>query len=842
MALAGFNNGHVGEDERSMNRGQKRYRMRRIYPALSLLSLASLGVEVLLTRMFDVIMWPNLSFLVISCAIFGLGVGGLYELLRPSHHDARRFVVPAFGFALTVWAIPLLLNAVPFSLDQVGPHPVQQLIWFLVLYLVLLAPFVFVGLCVCRIFSAWADDIGRLYAWDLAGAAIGAAAIIPLVQPFGPARLLVAASLLALLAAYLLAPSRRWRVGAVAVATTFILTPAVLGSRYVDLTLHDDKRGASREAAEGRLEFSAWDPVSQISVLDEPPTSGSPQDVGRKHIAYDGGTQTSNFFPFDGNFAALRANLPRRLMSQFWQRGVLAAHYARRDSGARVLIIGSAGGQETKAALMYGARDVDAVEMVGTVVDLATVRYADYIGHLFEQPGVHVHVGEGRTFLRASGHRYDIIQIFSNYTSSSVAGGSGAFNPAYLLTREAFNDYFAHLTPNGILQINHMYYPRIITTAASAWATVGGDDFRRHVAVFEKGPPVDDYLPTILIKHSAWSAAELDDLVQFFAFPAVGETPYWLAEDPVHLGRGFLPAWFYQAPLPARAVAEAPVNIRPVTDDQPFLESMRRSLRPIHEDRVSGIDRSTAWALNTQLHGGWFPRDWIHFIGGAIASLFYGVVFVLLPMSWSPIGRQTWRGKAATLSYFSLLGCAFITIELVLIQLLMKIIGYPLYTVATVLTAMLVGAAIGSTQSRRIATATGWPGPFIGIALAGLALIAALPEVSRLTLGEPMLMRVALAAAIILPLAFFLGMPFPMGIRALASKPRGAIAWAWSVNGLCTTAGAVASALLSLRLGFRATLLTALAAYVIAAMVFARLRRSNLALAGADAPHRTKVA
>jgi hypothetical protein len=89
--------------------------------------------------------------------------------------------------------------------------------------------------------------------------------------------------------------------------------------------------------------------VSQIAVLNQPATTDDPNDHGRKHVAYDGGTQSSDFFPFDGDFQALRRDLPNRLAFQFWRRGVLASHYLKRDSGHRALIIGSAGGQETSA-------------------------------------------------------------------------------------------------------------------------------------------------------------------------------------------------------------------------------------------------------------------------------------------------------------------------------------------------------------------------------------------------------------------------------------------------------------------------------------------------------------
>ena len=97
--------------------------------------------------------------------------------------------------------------------------------------------------------------------------------------------------------------------------------------------------------------------------------------------------------------------------------------------GAAVLVIGSAGGQEIKAALMYGASHVDGVELVDAVVELGKTTYAQYIGDLFHHPKVNVQVGEGRSYLRASQEKYDIIQIFSNHTSSSTGSGTGAMTP-----------------------------------------------------------------------------------------------------------------------------------------------------------------------------------------------------------------------------------------------------------------------------------------------------------------------------------------------------------------------------------------------------------------------------
>ena len=361
----------------------------------------------------------------------------------------------------------------------------------------------------------------------------------------------------------------------------------------------------------------------------------------------DGGTQSSNFFPFDGDFATLRRELPQRLVTQFWQRGVLASHYLRRDHGSRVLIIGSAGGQETKAAVMYGASKVDAVEMVGTVVELATHEYAAYIGHVFQQPGVHLMVGEGRSFLRASHETYDIIEIFSNYTSSSIAEGSGAIGPVYLQTTEAYHEYLSHLAPNGILHVSRYAYPRMIATAAAAWHSMGRDQFRSHVAVFEKVDAANDHNPTILIKMSPWTVAEIADLTAFFSFRAEEEPPYQFAENPLDPAHSFLPDAFYAGALPPTLVAEAPYEVSAVTDDDPYFNFLRRSVHQAEPDRVHGLDATTAAILNAQLVHRSVPMDWLHLMVTAVAAILYGVVFVVIPLRFSRVGRQTWSGKGA---------------------------------------------------------------------------------------------------------------------------------------------------------------------------------------------------
>jgi hypothetical protein len=202
------------------------------------------------------------------------------------------------------------------------------------------------------------------------------------------------------------------------------------------------------------------------------------------------------------------------------------------------------------------------------------------------------------------------------------------------------------------------------------------------------------------------------------------------------------------------------------------------------------------------------------------------ILLVLVPLRFSRVGREEGAAAAPLLTYFSCLGAGFIILELVFIQKFMNLIGSPLYTYSTVIFTMLCGAGLGSAASERLGLSPRrhWSRPFLAVIAIGLALVVWYPYISRLVLAQPLAGRIVLSGALLFPLGFFLGMPFPLGILAIQNQPRGAIAWAWGMNGIFTAVGGLLSALLSLEEGFNVTILVALACYAAALSVFARMR------------------
>ena len=814
--------------------------MRRLSFGVLLIALSTLILELTLTRIFDVVLIPNLGYFVVTSAVFAFGLAGVYATLRPIPVESditHILVTRSVGFALaTLLLIPLIIY-LPLDYAQLGKHPFKTLFGFLTLYAALVLPFFLAGTVLIAMFSKYALSIQRLYFWDLVGAGLGSIVAIPLMSSLSPSGLMLLASASGFLAATLFAGTSRARTGLLAGAAIIAVTPLVMLPHYIEFPPQVDKRGVKGTLDTARNEFQRWDPISKINVIDETwtPEISAPWHLSgdRKAIQYDGGNQTSYFYKFDGNLPGLRASIERdksHVNEHFWQLGVLASHYLKRDSGQNVMIIGSAGGQETKAALMYGAAHVDAVELVPTVVELGEGKYSNYIGDIFHNPAVHVEAGEGRSFVRHSHKLYDIIQIYSNHTNSSIEQGTGAIMPVYLQTAEAYEDYFTHLTANGILHVNHYAYPRMITTAALAWKRLGRTDFASHVVVYALAS--QPTLPTMLIKMQPWTSAEIDDLNSFLIQPGADPKDQMkMVENPLDPSKSFLSPDFYSGDFPDEVASKTLVAVTPRTDDKPYFAMNRKHLGMLTPDAAHFLDVGSAWGINSQsIATKGVPMDIIHLVLTGIASLFYIVVFVLVPLRSSSIGKQKDIGAGSLITYFSCLGAGFITIEIVFIQKFTHLIGSPLYTYAAVLFTVLIGAGIGSAASERfgITAQRRWMIPFVMILVLGGALVAAYPALANLALELPIVGRILAAAAMMFPVAFFLGMPFPLGILAIANKPRPVVAWAWGMNGLFTVVGGFLSMLISMAYGFNVAITFALGLYAVAFAVFKRLQGSEV--------------
>ena len=173
-------------------------------------------------------------------------------------------------------------------------------------------------------------------------------------------------------------------------------------------------------------------------------------------------------------------------------------------------------------------------------------------------------------------------------------------------------------------------------------------------------------------------------------------------------------------------------------------------------------------------------------------------------------------------AYFFLLGLAFLLIEMAFIQKFILFLSHPLYSVAVVLAAFLVFAGLGSRFSGILGRDAAVPVAVATIAAITVSYIALLPTVFSLCMGLADGAKVAISVALIAPLAFVMGMPFPLGLKRLAEGAGDFIPWAWGINGFASVLSASLATLLAIEFGFTTVLFLAVAAYGGAALAIRR--------------------
>jgi SAM-dependent methyltransferase len=153
-------------------------------------------------------------------------------------------------------------------------------------------------------------------------------------------------------------------------------------------------------------------------------------------------------------------NIGHQGMLRVDQRG--PAYYLpyllNRDAGGKslddVLIIGAGSGNDVAAALAFRARHVDAVEIDPVIYDMGRRRHPN---RPFGDPRVSVHLDDGRSFIRKTPARYDLISYALVDSLALHSSYSSVRLESFLFTEQAFRDVKAKLKPGGVFAMYNFY-------------------------------------------------------------------------------------------------------------------------------------------------------------------------------------------------------------------------------------------------------------------------------------------------------------------------------------------------------------------------------------------------
>ena len=744
-----------------------------------LVSAAGLLFQFAQTRLFSATLGYHLSFLVVSGALMGVAIGATAAAVLDRAHRPIGTTKLAIAASFSVLAALVVET-------QIDPLVVGTFATTAIAYLLGVPPVLLASWIIVRSLRQAPAASGTIYAFDLAGAAIGGLVGYLSIGSLGDQALYGLASALCLVAAIAFAPPPTFRLGLRRVATIAAAISLVMILTLWGELLAPPRPGPlkSNDLADGMTrDIARWDPLARVDVMRRG-SDGSPE-----HYAFliDGS------YPADARPASLAMELDLGALTPIIETSspsdlavldasILGAPYEITPR-PNVLVIGPGGGIDVMTALRHGAQSVTAVEVNRAVVDLMRGRYAEYSGEVYFDPRVHLVEDEARSFVRRSADHYDLVVMTVVDSFAALSSGAYALTESYLYTEQAMADYLDHLASGGTLAVGRWYRDppteivRTFRIAVAGLTALGKSDPQSHIAVLRYRN-----FGLLLIGDRAYGAADVERLRDFAA-----RHGFELAYDPLHPGGPFTSS----------------AEESPATDDRPFF--------------FDTVPLSAVLSGRADL-----PYGYGILFSALLLALALGIGFAVLPLYAE--ARQAGRRRVPPGTLTSIaIGLGFIATELVLLQRLTMYLGQPSLALAVGIAALLGGAACGSAVSSRVRGGARLPAILSAIGL--LLTLALLPMVTDATLAAPLAIRVAVALGAAGLVGLPLGSVFPNVVSEVGAKDVRLVNWVWAVNGTASVVGAILAAALALAVGFTGLGVAAVICYGLAALSTADFRR-----------------
>jgi hypothetical protein len=753
---------------------------------IGLSSFSALLLELSLTRLFSVVLFYHFAFLAISIALLGLGAGGVFAYLGKhwlARFETRRLA--SWLCAINALVIPIALEIVlhlPVSLDLSKTNFLK----LTAMYLTAAVPFFLTGVQFSLVFARESENIPRLYGADLAGGALACLGIVPLLNWLGGPNAIIFAAAAAAGAAAIWSTSRIMRRTTAGVAIALgLLIAANHSGKLIDIIY---AKGMFRDPA--WVEFARWNAISRVEV---------DRQGDSKAIVIDADASTY-----------IMNVEPKLWRGTVWERNLMSAPPALANvlrPRGEYAIIGPGGGVDVLRAVANGSPNVTGIEINPIIATtIMRERYADYAYHLYERPEVHIHVTDGRSFVRNAPQQYDVVQMTLVDTWASTAAGAFALSENSLYTVEAFQEYFEHLKPDGIIAVTRWEFRhprealRVVSVAMEALHRLGVPDTSRNFIVVSEGDLDEDGIPVaVLAKKSAFTRDEERAVrVHLESHPALAAlyTPSSPRENPFS-------ALIARNDPDAFAGSYA-YNVAPVSDNAPFFFF---TLKLSHVFHPEGLSKGIDWKVNLG----------VAVLGMVlILSLVAVLAFLIVPLA---IGTGGARRGAVRLVYFIAVGLGYILVEIAFIQRFVLFLGHPTYALTVVVFLLLLSSGVGSLASRQwLADSRQVWVPLTLITAALLAYVFFLPGLLNALVGLPFLAKLLVSGMVLVPLGFAMGMPFPTGLRVLGQwlADQTTIEWAWAMNAASSVLGSVLAMVIAIQFGLNITLACGALAYLVA--------------------------
>ncbi|MCA9835814.1 MAG: class I SAM-dependent methyltransferase [Trueperaceae bacterium] len=697
--------------------------------ALSLLSLTSLFLEISFTRVLSALLIQSYVFLVLSLAVLGISLGAALVALFPRLAGYERLELFIQLAALSTLVLALFLW---WSMGG----------WPLLLFFFSTLPYVFIGITLAGLFITYAPQTSLFYGFDLLGAGLGVLLAVPLLNAFGGFRSLFLATLLLAIAGILLGGQRRLSLGLGLGLSLVALLLLSFPLFQLDMTRMVMPKPLLEQVQSGaEIQTTSWDAFSRTDLIYKP-------------------AQDAYYLYMDGGAGSV---IPDKARAALWGRDIGQFPFLA-DHPQSSFLIGPGGGLDVALAKKAGSSEITVVEV--NRESIALVRnMADYTGDLYGND-VTVFADEGRSVLKRQKQSYDLI-FLSQVITQAAEARAYVLAENKLYTTEAFHDYLEHLNPGG--QIALKLYDELTLTRAflTAVKALSENDMTEAEASQHLFALLDTSatpaIPLLIVKKEAIAREEAIRLARVaeaegYAFLYI---PGLLANPPLD---GLATGQLSTETIVANATD---VNLRPVTDKQPFFYHFEKSVPLFLHQLMLGL----------------------------------AVIVGVLLLVWVLKGRGLEAGSHSLFFLASFVGLGFMAIELIVLQQTQLLLGHPSFALSVTLGTLLVGSGLGSLLSKHLT----WRSLrlcFLLIAFVWLGWFWLWPIIEAGFLGSALWLRALMTCLSLLPLAFLLGLPFPLLLNRANHLGGASTALTWSLNGLFSVIASVGVTTVALMQGY----------------------------------------
>lgn len=838
--------------------------MNRIFPAIFLVSAATLTYEIGLTRIFSISQGYHFAFMVISIALLGIGAGGAIMMVSIGRGE-RPFALT--NFLSTLSALFSIVSILSFiSANQIMFDPVKaawsrmEFLKILAQYLILSLPFVVSGMILSTAYKAMSDKVHRLYFADMTGAGAGCILILYILSRSGGEAAVTVSAVLSLIASLLFLSSSPLKGKSLLIpiiAKVVLLVAVLSSSQFLKIQMSPYRELSSVLNFPGaKVVETLYSPSGRMDVVESPAVRAAP-----------GISLTYNFplppqLGFTINGGGLSTVTDRKGDLSFLRHLPSSLPYSLRKGGD-VFVIDPGGGMEVLSALENGAGEVRGSETRGVVLSAMKGTLSGFSGGLYD--GLKIRHGYGRNILKESGRSFDVIQLPLTDTLGSSSTGIMGLQDEYNLTVEAFSDYMRHLKKDGFVSASIYLLPpprqelKLLSTIAEA------------IEITEDNPPLakggergfsdkkaaESIIAirswgglTILAKNGFITSSDIETVKEFCNderfdlvwYPGMKEGEaniYNRFPEPIYhrLFRTILEEGR------ERFFSDYIFDVRPATDDRPFFGQTFKMTRM--KETYESVGRK--WGI---LIEGGYLIPWV-LIQAIVASVILIMFPLFLMRKYSPLplrervrpvlskralrqaqGERVEGVRGTTLfsitAYFSAIGIGYMFLEISIMQRMIPVLGEPVYAISAVLFTLLLSTGIGSYLSGRFRITERYSVHTLLIipALAVLYLFL-MGTVSGNIATMSIVMRFALTFLLFFPLGIVMGMPFPTGMSILGGRMPELIPWAWCINGSFSVISSVLAMMVALVWGFSTVHILAAIFYTVAWLAIIPLSSSQ---------------